>query len=129
KRNCSDQQAEQEPGQCENQLARPMDIARLKCKSAEGKQNSRADVLDEITGAPVETAAIAFLVKRSQRNADQRQEACNPAKGGARQYDVAVVQNKQNPPYPEREPYPLQPRNFLAHEAVGDYRSHDRLQP
>jgi hypothetical protein len=31
------------------------------------------------------------------RNADQRQEARNPAKGRARQYDVAVVQDKQNP--------------------------------
>jgi hypothetical protein len=48
----------------------------------------------------------------AERKADQRQEACNPAKARARQQDVAVVQNKQDPDQPQRKSYSLQPRDF-----------------
>jgi hypothetical protein len=105
-----------------------VNFARLKCKSAKRKKDPRAGVLDEIAGTPVDVAAIALLVQRAERNADQRQEACNPAKDGARQHDVAVVQDKQDPDQPQRKSYPLQPRDFLAHEAVGECRGHDRLE-
>jgi hypothetical protein len=70
-------------------------VVQLDLVASDGS-GSCADVLDEIAGAPVDPAAIALLVQRSQRNADQRQEACNPAKDRARKYDVTVVQDKQN---------------------------------
>ena len=55
-----------------------------------------------------------------RRNADWRQEACNPARDGTRQHDSNQ---------PQYWPDPLQPRDLLAHEAVGEGRGDDRLKP
>jgi hypothetical protein len=53
------------------QFAGPVDFARLKSKSAKRKQRTRTDVLNDVAGAPVDAAAIALLVKRAERDADQ----------------------------------------------------------
>jgi hypothetical protein len=52
-----------------------------------------------------------------------------PAERRAGEYDVAVVQDEQHAGEPERETEPLHARDALAHEAVGDGRGQNRLQP
>ena len=73
-------------------------------------------------------AAIALLIKRPQRNTDQREEARDPAERRACKHDIAIVQHEQDADEAERKPDPLHPRHRFAHEAVGDGRRQDRLE-
>src|SRR6185436_17105808 len=106
----------------EDELAAPVDYARLERKGADREQDAGTEILNEIARAPVDAAAIAFLIKRAERDADQREKAGAPAKRRARHNDVPVVQHQDDAEKPEREAEPLKAGHRLAHKAIGNRR-------
>ena len=71
--------------------------------------------------------AIAALVQRAERDADQRDHRGEPAKPGFASHG-AVVQDHHDAAEAEHEAAPLHRRHPFAEPAVGDGRGQDRLQ-
>ena len=93
--------------------------------SAEEDRNR--DVLHEIAGTPVDRVAIAPLVQRAQRNADQRHAGGKPAPARIAAHRP-IVQDQHDAGEPEQQSGPLHRRDPLAEPAVGEGRGQDRLQ-
>src|SRR5262245_39860312 len=72
---------------------------------------------------------MTLLIERPERDADQREKVREPAERRARHHDVAVVQHQDDSDEPERDAEPLSASDRLAHEAVGNRRREDGLQP
>src|SRR4029078_7140568 len=99
------------------------------CKGADRKEYASTEILNEIARAPIDTAAIAFLIERSERDANHPEKARNPPERRARHHDAAVVQHQDDADEPERDAEPLNAGDRLSHEAVGNRSRGHGLQP
>ncbi len=128
-RHRGNRQDDYQPGDGEDQFTAPMDDACLEGEGRGREQAGGADILHRVAGAPVDAAAIALLIQRTEGNTEQRDEARRPAQRRARSHDAVIVQHHQHADETERQTQPLQRRHALAQEAAGDGRGQDRLQP
>ena len=123
----ADRQRHREPGQGENEFAGPVHHARFEQESADRKEHRHRDILHEVAAAPVDAAAIAPLVERAERDADQRYRRRNPAPAGLPAHRP-VVQDQRNACKPDQQPAPLHRGHALTQPAVRNGGRQDRLQ-
>ena len=110
-----------------NEFGGPVHHALLEQESADRKEHGHRDILHEVAAAPVDTAAIAPLVERAERDADQRYRRRKPAPAGLPAHRP-VVQDQRNAGKPDQQPAPLHRGHAFAQPAVRDGRRQDRLQ-
>jgi hypothetical protein len=101
--------------------------ARFEQERADRKEHGHRDILHEVAAAPVDAAAIAPLIERAERDADQRYRRRNPAPAGLPAHRP-VVQDQRNAGKPDQQPAPLHRGHALAEPAVRDGGCQDRLQ-
>ncbi|KAH2775699.1 hypothetical protein KXW38_001308, partial [Aspergillus fumigatus] len=123
----ADRQHHRKPAQRENEFRGPVHRPVLEQERADREERGHRGVLHEIAAAPVDRAAIAALIERAERDADQRDHRGEPAQARLPRHRT-VVQDHQHPAEVEHQAAPLQRRHLFAEPAVGDGRGQDRLQ-